>query len=113
MAVGAVAVLTIPIRLSATVAANRFVTVAGAYPAAGGATGGVTRVAGVAGALAPVDSQGTAVVEAGAALSVGVAVQSDATGRAIPYSSGNKTGVALTAASAAGDVIEVELIVNG
>lgn len=113
MAVGAVAVLNIPLRLTAAVAANRFVTAAGAYPAAGGATKGVTRAAGAIGELASVDAQGTAVVEAGAAVSAGATVQSDATGRAITYASGNKAGVALTAGAAAGATIEVELIPNG
>lgn len=113
MAVGAIALLTVPIRLTATVVAQRFVTTLGAYPAAGGATKGVVRVAGVAGDLVPVDSQGTVVVEAGAAVTVGAAIQSDATGRAIPHTSGSKVGVALTAATAAGDTLEVELIPNG
>ena len=113
MAVGAIALLTMPIRLTATVVAQRFVTTLGAYPTAGGATKGVTRTAGVAGDLVPVDSQGTAVVEAGAAVTVGATIQSDATGRAIPYAAGSKVGVALTAGAAAGALIEVELIPNG
>ncbi len=49
-------------------------------------------------------------VEAGAAVAVDADVTADATGRAITSASGNTiNGVALTAASAAGEIIEVLL----
>lgn len=55
---------------------------------------------------------GTAVVEAGAAVPPGAKVASDATGRAIPQTGTAETaGIALQAATAAGELIEVLLVV--
>lgn len=52
--------------------------------------------------------QGTLKVTAGAAVSAGAIVRSDAQGRAIPHSgSGARLGRAKTAAAAAGDTIEI------
>lgn len=54
-------------------------------------------------------------VEAGAAVSVGATVASDSSGRAITAvdSAGNWTaGIALTAAAAAGEIIEIQFIVD-
>lgn len=54
---------------------------------------------------------GEAKVEAGAAVSIGDLVQSDASGRAITHVSGagvGRGGKALTAAAAAGDIITIE-----
>ena len=114
MAVGNIAILCLPVRLTGTVAAHRFVTPAAAQAGADAVTLGVSRQAGVSGDLIPVDSQGTAKVEAGAAVAVGATLKSDASGRAITWAtSGAKVGTALTAAAAAGDFIEAELIPNG
>jgi hypothetical protein len=53
------------------------------------------------------------VVEAGAAIAAGATVKSDATGRAITWAvSGAKVAVAMEAATAAGQFIEVRLIDN-
>lgn len=106
-------ILTLSHPLSGTVAANRFVTPAGAQAGADANTLGVARTEGVSGALIPVDALGTAVVEAGAAVSAGVTVKSDANGKAITWvTSGAKVAIALTSASADGDFIEVLLIPN-
>ena len=51
-------------------------------------------------------ADGIVMVEAGAAVTAGVAVTADAEGRAV---AGEGTAVALTAATAAGDVITVKL----
>jgi hypothetical protein len=67
--------------------------------------------AGVAGALA---FDGVSKVEAGAAVSVGDLVQSDAAGKAIPALSGtHAAGKAITAAAADGEVISVLLLPIG
>jgi hypothetical protein len=106
-------VLTLTRTLSGTVSANRFVTPAGAQAGADANTLGVTRSAGVSGDVVPVDALGTAMVEAGAAVSAGASIKSDASGRAITWaSSGAKVGIALDAATASGQIIEVFLIPN-
>lgn len=114
MAVGNIAILCLPVRLTGTVAAHRFVTPGGAQAGADAVTLGVARHAGVSGDPIPVDSQGTVKVEAGAAIAVGATLKADASGRAITWAtSGAKIATALTAASAAGDFIEAQLIPNG
>lgn len=57
----------------------------------------------------PVISYGVVPVTAGAAITAGVAVESDAQGRAIPLASGIRVGVAMTAASGAGVDAEIKL----
>jgi hypothetical protein len=60
-----------------------------------------------------VDVLGTTVVEAGAAINAGATVKSNAAGKAITWaSSGAKVGLALGAAGADGDLIEILLIPN-
>ncbi|HWO57678.1 MAG TPA: capsid cement protein, partial [bacterium] len=58
----------------------------------------------------PADLLGTAIVEAGGAISAGSAVKSGADGRALAYDTGTKVGIALTGATAAGQRIEVLLL---
>lgn len=106
-------ILTITIPATATVSANRFLGIGGALCAADATAIGVTRIGGVSGDKLPVDVLGTAVVESGAAVTAGVAVKSDSTGRAIAWvTSGNRCGIALDAATAAGQFIEVLLLTN-
>ncbi|MFZ5520458.1 MAG: capsid cement protein [Pseudomonadota bacterium] len=106
--------LTLTVAAAGALAANRFITAAGAYPAAGGAALGVTRTpAGAAGDLLPTDALGTTIVEAGAAFTAGAALMVDATGRAVAHTGTNiKVGQALQAAGAAGAMVEVLLIPN-
>jgi len=107
------ALLTLTLALTGAVTANRFVTASGALAGADANTLGVSRVSGVSGEKAPVDVLGTAVVEAGAAVSAGATIKSDSTGRGITWvTSGAKVGLALEAATAAGQMIEVLLIPN-
>lgn len=109
----AIALLTLTAALTGTVAAARFVTPAGAQAGADANTLGVTRTAGVSGAKVPVDVIGTAIVEAGAAIAAGATLKADADGKAITWAaSGAKVAIALQAAGAAGDLIEVLLIPN-
>jgi hypothetical protein len=98
---------------SATLTANRFVTFAGAVPLADANTYGVVRQAAVSGNKITVDVIGTAMVEAGAAITAGATLKTDSSGRAITWAtSGVKVGLALQSAGAAGDIIEVLLIPN-
>ena len=104
-------ILTLTISATATLTADRFVTIAGAVPAADAYVLGVCRTAAVSGDRVTVDVQGTSIVEAGAAVAVGNTVKVDASGRAIPWAtSGAKVGIALQAATAAGQFIEVLLL---
>lgn len=106
-------VLTITVAATGTIAANRFVTPAGAQAGADANVLGVARTAAVSGAAIPVDVLGTVVVEAGAAISAGATLKSDANGRAIPWAtSGAKVALALQAAAGAGERIEALLIPN-
>lgn len=106
--------LTLPAAAAGAIAARRFVTPAGAQAGADANTLGVAlAAAATAGELVPVVVLGTAAVEAGAAIAKGATVKSDAQGRAIPWaSSGAKVGIALEAAGAAGEAVEVLLIPN-
>ena len=95
---GNISLLTLTVTASATVAASRFVTQAGAYPSAGAKGFGVTRSGGGNGDLIPVDVLGTAIVEAGGTVTKGAALELDATGRVVAKS----TGVAVAQAMEAG-----------
>lgn len=106
-------ILTLPVTLSGTVAAHRFVTAAGAQAGADANTLGVARTAGVSGEKISVDVLGTAIVESGAAISAGATLESDSSGRGVTWAtSGGKVGIALQAASGAGEFIEVLLLPN-
>lgn len=107
-----ISTLTLSIKASATLAANRGVTVAGAVPAAGANVIGFTRTAAASGDLVPTDADGTVLAEAGAAISAGAALEVDNQGRVITKNTGATVGRALAAAGAAGDVIEIRFIAN-
>lgn len=110
---GSIALLTLNVVAGGALAIARFVTFAGAYPAAGAGAFGVTRTsAGASGDLTPVDVMGTSVVESGAAITAGALVESDVTGRVITRSAGVILGRALNASSGAGQVVEVALNLN-
>lgn len=108
------AVLTHTVSAAGVIAANRFVTPLGAQAGADANTLGAARfAAAAAGEKIPVDVLGTAVVEAGAAIAAGATVKSDASGRAITWvTSGAKVGIALQAAGAAGEMVEILLVPN-
>lgn len=113
MSAQATSVLTLSILAASAIAVSRFVTPGGAQAGADANTLGVSRFAAATGERLSVDVLGTAVVEAGAAVAVGASIKSDASGRAITWaSSGAKVGIALDAAAAAGQMIEVLLIPN-
>lgn len=113
MSAQSIAVLTLTIAATGTIAAHRFVTPAGAQAGADANAIGATRVAAVSGDKIPVDALGTTVVEAGAAVAAGATIKSDASGRGITWvTSGARLGIALEAASGAGALIEVMLLPN-
>ena len=113
MSAQAISVLALTQALTGTVAANRFVTAAGAQAGADANTFGVCRQGGVSGDKVTIDVLGTATVEAGAAVAAGATIKADSSGRGITWAtSGAKIGLALEAASAAGQMIEVLLIPN-
>jgi hypothetical protein len=109
----AVSILNMTVVATGAITANRFVTVAGALAGADANTFGVACSTVASGEKFTADVFGTATVEAGAAVSAGATIKSDSTGRAITWAtSGAKVGLALEAASAAGQMIEVLLIPN-
>lgn len=108
-----ISLLTLTVGLTGTVAANTFVTPAGAPAGADAVSLGVARTAGVTGEKVPVDVIGTAVVTAGAAFAPGATLKSDAAGKAITWiTAGAKVAIALQAATAAGQLVEVLLLPN-
>lgn len=113
MSSGNIATLTLTVAAAGVLVANRFVTQAGAYPAAGAPGFGVTRSsAEAAGDLVPVDITGTGIAEAGAAFAKDVPLMLDATGRVVLLTVGGKSPVArsMEAATAAGDLVEILLV---
>lgn len=108
------ALLTLTVAAAGAIAANRFVTPAGAQAGADANTLGAARfAAAAAGDKVPVDVLGTAVVAAGAAFAAGATLKADANGKAITWAvSGAKVAVALQAAGAADELVEVLLIPN-
>lgn len=105
--------LTLTLALTGTVAAQRFVKLDGTQAGADANTLGVARTAGVTGERVAVDVLGTCMVEAGAAISGGATLETDASGRAVTWAtSGPKVGIALEAAGGAGEMIEVLLVQN-
>lgn len=108
-----ISLLTLAITATAVIAANRFVNALGAQVVADGNAIGVAKTQAAIGEQVPVDVIGTAVVESGAAFAKGATLKADALGRAITWaSSGARVGVALEAATAAGQLVEVLLVDN-
>lgn len=105
-------ILTQSVIATAALTADRFVTIAGAVPAAGASAYGVGRSTVAIGARQTVDVLGTAVVEAGAAIAEGAFVQTDASGRAITKAAGVTLGRLAPGevATAAGQFVEVLLL---
>lgn len=108
-----ISILSLTVALTGTVAANRFITPAGAQAGADANTLGVARQGGVSGDKNTVDVLGTAIVESGAAFSAGATIKSDASGRGITWvTSGARAAIALEASSGAGQMVEMLLLPN-
>lgn len=113
MSTQSLSILTLTLAAASAIAACRFVTPLGAQAGADVNTIGAACNAAAIGDKFPVDVRGTTTVEAGAAVAVGATLKSDASGRAITWiTSGAKVGIALEAATAAGQFIEVLLVDN-
>lgn len=98
---------------TAALAAHRFVAYDGGYPTtAGGAKAvqGVTETAAAVGDAVSVVTSYSYLVEAGGALDFGALVMPDATGRAVAGSQAEHCGRALGAATAEGQLVEVEIL---
>ncbi len=107
--------MTLTVVAAGAIAANRFVTTAGAQAGAAANTYGVAEAAAAAaGDKVPVTSHGTAIVEAGAAIAAGALVETDAQGRAVTRAAGPIVGRLAPgeSAGAAGAFVEVILINN-
>jgi hypothetical protein len=109
---GSISLLVLSVAAGGALATARGVTGAGAYPSAGAGIRGVTRTSAAAsGDLVPVDCLGTALMEAGGTVTVQGPVKCDASGRAVDQGgTGTIVGYALSAASAAGTIVEVLLV---
>lgn len=106
-------IFTLPVAATGVIAAQRFVTPAGAQAGADANTLGVARTGAAIGDKIPVDVMGTAVVQSGAAFAAGATLKSDANGKGITWaSSGAKVALALEAATGADQFVEVLLIPN-
>lgn len=113
MSTQSISILTLSLAAAGAIAAARFVTPLGAQAGADANTIGAACSAAAIGERVPVDVRGTTTVEAGAAIAQGATLKSDASGRAITWAaSGAKVAIALEAATAAGQFIEVLLVDN-
>lgn len=70
---------------------------------------GVLNDTALLGELAPIAVNGIALVKSGAAITLGVAVQADASGKAIALAAGTVSGYALDAATAADQLVRILL----
>lgn len=86
---------------------RRFVGFDGGVCAAGAKALGVCDASTDPGNMAPANLSGVILVEAGAAISAGGEVQSDASGKAIPKAAGVSNGYAWDAAIAPGELIRI------
>ncbi|MFB9160006.1 capsid cement protein [Chromobacterium violaceum] len=100
-------VLTMSVLAVTDLQARRFVGLDGKTCGDGVKALGVVEVDTEADNMAPANVLGAILVEAGAAIAAGAEVQSDASGRAVAKAAGLPNGIALDAATAAGDVIRI------
>lgn len=100
-------ILTLSMTAVAALTINRMVGLDGDVCAAGAKAAGMAQVNADAGEQTPVAALGVILVEAGAAITAGSEIESDASGRAIAKTTGLGNGHAMDAALAAGDVIRV------
>lgn len=99
---------------AADLAANRLVAESATYPAAGANAFGVAQTAALNGTKFTVTHLGTEIIETGAALTAGVLLESDASGRVVPHATGVVVGRLAPGetADSAGRFVEVVLYQN-
>lgn len=107
-----IAVLALTIAATAALEAERFVTAAGAYPAAAGNAFGVSCTKAAIGERVATDVLGTAIVTAGGAIAKNAFIDVGTNGKAVTHAAGKVVAQALQAAATDGDRIEVLLIPN-
>lgn len=112
MAAGSYEVFVHSIVATAALINARAVSAVGALPAVSGRCLGFAKFDAAIGTRVAVAVTGSTVAEAGAAIAIGAALELDALGRVITRATGVPVGSALGAAAAAGDRIEIVLIVN-
>lgn len=113
MAATGIDILTIGLTASAAIAQYQPVQATGAPATAAGNAAGFARVGVASGDRVPVTVVGTTVAIAGAAITAGALVEVHTTvTQVVTKSAGVSIGRALTAASAAGDQIEVLILPN-
>lgn len=99
--------LAVTLRAAVALATFRFVDFTGNTCSAGERALGVPRYDCAANEDVAVGARGEMLVEAGAAITPGQEVESDASGRAVPKTTGVSAGEARDTATAAGDYIRV------
>ena len=104
--------LTLGVLATAALTQYRAVTTAGAVPSAAAACLGFAEHGGAIGDRVPVTVMGTALAEAGAAISAGAAVELDSSGRVVTKSAGVTVGRLAPGytAGASGDIVEVIML---
>lgn len=102
-----ISVLSISVTLTGNVSGHRFVTFNGTQAGDGDVTVGVSHNDEVSGRAVAVDVIGVRDMIAGAAITKGAEVQSDANGQPIPKAAGAAAGKALTAAANPGDIVKI------
>lgn len=110
MAASATNSLVLTITASASLTQFRAATFAGALPAAGAAGAYPALTGAASGDNIGIVCGGTAIGEAGAAITAGALLEVNASGQYITRSTGTIVGRALTAAGASGDQIELLVI---
>ncbi len=105
-------VLKVGVVATAAIAQHQTVTLTGAVATAADFAVGFALTGAAIGARFPVTVLGTALGRAGAAIARGELVEVGAAGRVVTRDSGVRIGRSLTAASAAGETVELLLIPN-
>lgn len=100
-------ILTASITAADNLSAHIFVGFDGDVCGVGARAFGVTETAADAGEQASVNVLGMILVTAGAAIAAGAQVEADSNGHALTLAAGANNGVALDAATTAGDVIRI------
>lgn len=102
-------ILTLSIAATAAITTRQAVGHGGAVAAAAGAMLGLAECDAASGEQVPVDTLGTSIATAGAAITVGQDLEVGAAGKLVPLAAGRKVAVALQAAAADGALVEVLL----